>query len=835
MGLVRTYNTGDIKSTTDMEDFVVWVRKRLKLIDSETGLIEHCISLLNSCVQRGYEELKSDLECFIHYKFFVTTCYLVGETFDKFYEASPDHCASLLSKLPEEDIVRNLSEILSLLRWKTRHSFTAADDLRKNCAIKQSSIVLDRDIVIQCLCCSELTGDALMRAVVSVGVCPDLASSLSTFHSRGVKPTFKQLWESTTDADSARRLLIRMARCGQAESVAEWEALRDEVLDLTSSIYSELITSDEAIGIVTREVLSDPRISHDRNVLKLFLTLDKNDRSSNVGRRLNIEKSAEVLITKSEELLQEAQSPSDPVLRQSRRMAEVAKGITPVRATKQLKLLDIVNLAHELGSTALPVAIKFAEPYAFLEEIVKLNGNYKQRPPLSLCALSALVANDERYLGRYIHEVMTKGHDLPVVHELCIRIMESPFIPAVMEEIYACALLNCPDDKLMETLDLIERHSSARKRRFSQELTVNDKLVIDPMYDRSATWTNQTEADEAESIQTLREFSDIPTNAVATLLANISAPLALCVAMSREDCELWTKNDFLLKYEQALRFFEPQLTEHLVECVPPSVLISQATLSDENATILDRLSHYGCDRERFVEDADYRTETIMGLAMTDDDAIWADAIRLAADFKLDDWPVHFASLENALTSLSISEAKTLLKSRKHLARLRSDPDRLYRQLRSSVAPLMASNEQFIAYLTLFSDEEPERASLPVIKRILEKRRDVKAFRLFTDANYLCNIIISMPDRVILSVEKELRCIPVGVTYLKPMLNSNFLSRKKGTFFFRSEQKHVRQLHEFFLMGMTYDRLLILQLYLRCLTGTRQTSSTLLLLKICLRS
>lgn len=35
---------------------------------------------------------------------------------------------------------------------------------------------------------------------------------------------------------------------------------------------------------------------------------------------------------------------------------------------------------------------------------------------------------------------------------------------------------------------------------------------------------------------------------------------------------------------------------------------------------------------------------------TEDKVMYADALQLAADFKLNDWPVHFASLENALTS-----------------------------------------------------------------------------------------------------------------------------------------------------------------------------------------
>ncbi|PIO67772.1 hypothetical protein TELCIR_10469 [Teladorsagia circumcincta] len=277
--------------------------------------------------------------------------------------------------------------------------------------------------------------------------------------------------------------------------------------------------------------------------------------------------------------------------------------------------------------------------------MVKLNGNYKQgkkcaklavmlgvKTPvataLSLCALSALIAHDERYLGKYIQEVIAKGRDLPVVHELCIRIMESPFVPAVMEEIYACALLNAPVDKLMETLDLIQNHRCARKRRAHEELEINDKLVID--------------------------------------------------------------------------------------------------------------------------------------AMTEDDVMYADALQLASDFKMNDWPVHFASLENALTSLDIHEAKAILKARGHLARLRSDPDRLHSQLRTLVGPLMTTNEQFIAYLSLFGDGQPERSALPVLKRILEKKRDLKAVRLFTDADYLYNLILSVPDRVILSLVDGILSIPVGV-------------------------------------------------------------------------
>ncbi|ETN69242.1 hypothetical protein NECAME_15443 [Necator americanus] len=671
-----------------------------------------------------------------------------------------------LDKLPSEELVRHSSAIFSLLKWKTQDSKTPTEDLKgavssfllavsqNNVDVlqtfrKERSKIVDKDMIVKCLSNSELTGDSLLLAVRSLGVCPELASSLISFHSRGVRPTFKQLWESTFDADAARRLLIRMARCGQAASVAEWETLRDEVLELARSIYSELIHPDEAIDIVTREMLSDTCIPHDKHILQLFLTLDKSTSRKTERARLSVEKSAEVLIGKSEELMQEASGPDDAVLQQSRSLAEAARAIAPKAAAQQLKLLDTVDLAHELGSTILPVAIRFAEPYAFLEEIVKLNGNYKQgkkcaklavllgvetpvATALSLCALSALIEHDERYLRKYIQEVIAKGRDLPVVHELCIRIMESSFVPEAMDEIYACALLNAPQDKLLETLDLIQNHRTARNRHDHDKPEINDKLVIEPIYVTTAIW-----------------------------LTNISSSLALCTAMTEEEGLPWTKNDFLIKYEQALRFLEPQLNEYLVENVPPSILISQTTMSNTNVTVLDRISNYGCDRERFIEDPEYRRETIIGLAMTEDEDMYGDAIQLAADFKMNDWAVHFASLENALTSMSVVEAKALLKSRGHLSRLRAEADKFHSQLRASVGPLMTTNEQFVAYLTLFAEGQPEKAALPVLKRILEKKREVNAARLFSDAEYLCNTIISIPDRAILSLVDGFLAIPVG--------------------------------------------------------------------------
>ncbi|KAK6049616.1 hypothetical protein COOONC_12879 [Cooperia oncophora] len=356
-------------------------------MDAEAGLPEHCVALLNMSVQRGYEELKSRLESFKNYSFFISTCALVGETFQRFCDASPAHYISFLRKLPIIELVRNVPQILSLFEWKARDSPTAEQDLKKAVtdfllATSESSIDVLKAVRRERI---QLVDKDVVRNTMFVS----LGANRRQFAARNaLNWRLSRVWpahwalliqEVSNQLMQPRRRIAasRMARCGQAASVPEWEALRDEVLDLTVSIYNGVIEPDEAISTVTREMLSDIRIPHDKNVLQLFLTIDKKAKGATHGR-LSLEKSVEVLIGKSEELMQEASSPDDPVLWQSRNLAEAARDIAPKVATQQLKLLDTVDLARELGSTAVPVAIKFAEPYAFLEEIVKLNGNYKQ-------------------------------------------------------------------------------------------------------------------------------------------------------------------------------------------------------------------------------------------------------------------------------------------------------------------------------------------------------------------------------------------------------------------------------------------------------------------------
>lgn len=70
--------------------------------------------------------------------------------------------------------------------------------------------------------------------------------------------------------------------------------------------------------------------------------------------------------------------------------------------------------------------------------------------------------------------------------------------------------------------------------------------------------------------------------------------------------------------------------------------------------------------------------------------------------------------------------------------------------------MIEANEMFIAYLSLFAEDLPEKRALLTLKRLLERKKELKAKRLFTDVQYLTSIILSMPDKFIISVAAGLR-------------------------------------------------------------------------------
>lgn len=163
-----------------------------------------------------------------------------------------------------------------------------------------------------------------------------------------------------------------------------------------------------------------------------------------------------------------------------------------------------------------------------------------------------------------------------------------------------------------------------------------------------------------------------------------------------------------------------------------------------------------------MSDAEYRAETIVGLAGTISEQGFSDAIELAQKYAIDEWLLHMASLEFLLDptyNVPLSDVKQIMKTRGHLSKLRTKLEDFHARLRTMVLPSLETNEQFIAYTSLFADSEPEKKVAPTIKKILEKKKSVEAIRIWTDARYLSTVLFELPDGALRLVTNSILSIP----------------------------------------------------------------------------
>ncbi|PAV58787.1 hypothetical protein WR25_11878 isoform A [Diploscapter pachys] len=813
-GLVEEYNEGiregnaeEIQKISQMS-FVEWVKKRVVDIDVETGNSDLSIELLKLAVQLGFEELQDNIPRWELYADYVKFCRLINETYEGFMSEDPKIVVGNFMKMASFDLTENIERVVQIVEYKMQQkeegnltelmrpllvetSEKSMKVLQEFCRIRPDAV--NQEIILECLLNLMSNGVDLLTSLRDLPFeeKSEVSSALATFLHRNVKPTFKEVWESKTDRESARKLLIRMVRKSPCESAEEWEMLRDDVIRTANDFYNSLISTEEALIIVASELLDDERSAREPELMPLLLSLRKNDPKTSGVAKLGTIKSSELLLSKADQFLQQAVQKGDPLLGRARLLAFSAREIASKQSHQFDRLLEAVELAQELGCTALPVVIKHANPYELLEQIIDLESNFKQgkkcaklgvllavsetpvATALSLCSLSAIKHGNYDYVTKYLNEIISKARGIQVVHQLCMKIMDSPYEPPEMDDIYACAVLNAPESELLLTMDKINEHRHARIQKLNdeenvpwntRELELCGQIVLDENYTKVSAWTPPAREMPKSIKRRMKFIEDYSTEEKASLFAYHSATVAVGLAAfhSPEDTvPQFTINEKLSKYAEALKKYSDQLSTRLIENVNPQFLISQAFQSDTNISSLDRLIAYGCDRERFIEDAQYRNETIIGLAMSEEEQMFQDAIELAKSWKMDEWELHMASLENALTSLSISEAKAILKSRGHLAKLRTKVDQFHATLRKSVLPLLSGNEAFIAYCSLFAESEPEKKSLPTLKTIFEKDRNQSLQRLFQDPELLSKFIVSIPDKAIAALVAGLFQFPVS--------------------------------------------------------------------------
>uniref|UniRef100_A0A1I7T444 CNH domain-containing protein n=1 Tax=Caenorhabditis tropicalis TaxID=1561998 RepID=A0A1I7T444_9PELO len=812
--LIRNINVGNVENETEF-DFVSWIRETLPKIDFECGLTDICVNLLRIAIERGYEELIHDMGSWEPYASFIRICSSVSESITSFQDSTVKSFTDRFSRLAESELIEHAADIVSLIQWKVESTEseevnyeeclrTAITELMKAKNERTTKVlvayrskrpdVIDDHVILEVLLNMTSTGADLMKSLgdLPVDKYSNVTSSLGSLMSRGVKMTFKSIFESMKEPDGARRVLIKLSRSGNCSSVEDWTSLRDDIYDMATGIYGDLITTEEALELVAGEILEDERIGSHPELMDLVLTMNPRELHQN-PKKLSIAKSAEVLLAKSDELMSEATQRNDPLLGKSRFFAVAARPVSPKQSKEKLDWLDAIDAALELGCTMMPIAIKLSDHDSLLRDVVQLGSNYKQgkkilsfakqlnidtpiATALSYCALAALNSNDAVYLSKYIGEVM-KAKGVPVVHQLCMQIMSSPHVPTDMEDVYSCAINNSSEDNLLKTMDAIAESEKRLKERRqvrqmpSEDIPISEDVVGDPMYTPMRFYDARKEI-SGDMKQKLTFYENYAKKEGIPLMKRIyahqSSTLALCLSLfepveDQENMEIsWTNNNKLKRYERGIRFFENKIPLSELVRVPASSIIKEANRGDSSITAIDRIEDYGCDKSRFIGDAEYRTETIIGLAGTENEQIFADALELAQKYGIDEWLLHMASLEYLLDpayNVSRNDVKQIMKTRKHLSTLRTKQDEFHSRLRTMVLPTLETNEQFLSYTSLFSEQEPEKKVAETIKEIVLKKKTAEAIKMWTDAKYLSSILNSIPDGKLRSFVAPILLIP----------------------------------------------------------------------------
>ncbi|GMT27938.1 hypothetical protein PFISCL1PPCAC_19235, partial [Pristionchus fissidentatus] len=673
--------------------------------------------------------------------------------------------------------------------------------------IRERPELVDGETMMEALSSLTLTGPSLLNEIEKVvdGLeegkekkqIERVKEALRTLEQKNVHPTFGKLIASQTDGFRAREVLAQLVHCNAGERRDEngWRRVADDVLRLARMLYADLLSEEEAMEMVAERFLLDADLLGEEGgpplSLSTLLTVDGEGRED--GRRLNGERSAGLLLRLADSFIASSVSGHDEQLGRARVLADAAKGMASKESAALIRSLDIIGLAADLGSGRLPIQIKHADPLTLLEECIGNGDNYKRgkrcaklaqllrvdtpvATAFASCALLAVERGDEQTLAVYIQEI-SSARNLPVVYTLCMRLLATPLLPHLRSSIEACAVANAGEEELEEVLGKIsslrlemeesleseENDENERDRRRREdgrrgmekekEEEKRDHVPLDPYYTKAeqqdgtsnsfGDWRKEEERFER------RRRGDGKSSSASTplsLLAAESASAFAAAAMlsAAGEAEETIEDERLRRFTSSLRHLLPRLSGRLVEGVTPRRIIERAIVMDEGSTALDRLEAHGCSRERFVEDVEYRLDTIDGLAMMEDSTSWSDAVELAAQFGIDESRVHLASIENILTTLSPSSARSLISLRGHREVLRKDGETTRRvevQLRRVVLPLLKDDDdKYLLYLEQFSSTSTESVLLSLLIYLREHCGVDKLHSLLHDESRLARAI-----------------------------------------------------------------------------------------------
>ncbi|GMR52895.1 hypothetical protein PMAYCL1PPCAC_23090 [Pristionchus mayeri] len=838
----------------DERDMEKWAQSRARTIEAETGIVPYSIQLLELCKTRGCKSLEDSLTRWKHLDLFVRITRNVSASLDFLQSATVSLLGQHFAVLADSSLISSLPSIISLLEW---HSPTEYEDVIKgivasrttnsthllHALLRERPEIVDGDTIVEALSSLSLSGPELIAELKKMfevmreeksGVKKQMERvrrALEILKEKNVHPTFGKLIASQTDGHKAREVLAQLVHCKRGEKRDEegWRIVACDVLNLNRSLYSTLLSDEEAMEMVAERFLLDADISGEEGgrplSISTLLTLGEEEEGD--GPRLSAPRSTELLLRLADSFIASSVSGNDEQLERAKILAEGAeKG--EIKSAKQtgkkeretaaaalLRSLKVIKMASDLGSGRLPIQIKHADPQTLLEECISIGDNYKEgkrcarlgqqlrvETPVAAayaaCALHAVERGDEQTLAHYIQEIASDqekrpgAKNLPVVHTLSMRLLATPLLPQLRPTIETLAIVNAAEEELEEVLEKIsslrfeleeameneekeekerrgEGRGSEERRKESEELK-RDTVPLDPYYTKAeqqegASCSFGDWRKEEERREKGRERSHRPSHseALSLLAAQSSSAFAAAAMLSTaREAEEKIEDERLRRYTSALRQLLPRLNGRLVEGVAPRKIIERAILTNNESTALDRLEAHGSSRERFVENAKYRVDTIEGLASMEDSSSWSDALELAAQFGIKESSVHIASLENILTTLPPSSARSLISLRGHREALERDDETIRmagQKLRKAVLPLILEDEQYLLYLEQFHSTSIESILLHLLQYLRENCRAKDLKSLLFDESRLARAIEGVKAEDAERVGEWIRAIP----------------------------------------------------------------------------
>ena len=218
--LIRNINVGNVEDEGHF-NYVEWIRETLPKIDFECGLTDICVNLLRIAIERGYEDLIHEMGIWERYAQYIRICSSVSESITSFQDSSVKSFIDRFARLLDSELISFAEEVTGLIEWKVNTSESDSEDVTPEIRLQKAITILlkatnerdtkvlvafrtarpdvvDDHAILEVLLNMTSTGADLMKSLgdLPVDKYSNVTSSLGSLMSRGVKMTFKSIFES---------------------------------------------------------------------------------------------------------------------------------------------------------------------------------------------------------------------------------------------------------------------------------------------------------------------------------------------------------------------------------------------------------------------------------------------------------------------------------------------------------------------------------------------------------------------------------------------------------------------------------------------------------------